>query len=138
LITSGGKNITPINIEAAIKSHPLIGDCVVVGDGRNYLAALVTIDPDVAAELAKRKGVSVAQLTAATETRETIQKHVDTVNADLAQVEQIKKFTILAEPFSVEKGEVTPTMKVKRAFVNRTYADVINKLYEANNKQARL
>lgn len=129
IITSGGKNITPINLESAVKSHPLVGDCVVVGDRRNYLTALVTLDPDVSAAVAKEKNVTVPELTASPHTREAIEKHIETINKDFAQVEQIKKFTILPEPFSLAKGEVTPTMKVKRAHVNKSYEAEIDKMY---------
>jgi len=86
IITSGGKNITPINIELAIKTHPLVGDCVVIGDGRHFLTALITLDADVAVAQAREKGVSAAEFISSEEVRESMSKHIDKVNADLAQV----------------------------------------------------
>jgi long-chain acyl-CoA synthetase len=129
IITAGGKNITPQNIENAIKAHPWIADAVVVGDRRPFLVALITLDVDVAAQIAKAKGISPSQLAHSSEVVAAIRAHIETVNKDLAQVETVKKFKILPEPFSLEKGEVTPTMKIKRNVVNKAYAAEIEKLY---------
>jgi long-chain acyl-CoA synthetase len=129
IITAGGKNITPINIENAIKSHPLVGDAVMIGDRRPYPVALVTLDVDVAGGICKAKGVSYEQLTKDPEIIQQVEKHIEKVNEDLAQVEKIKKFMILPRPFQIDKGEVTPTMKVKRSFINQAYAAEIERLY---------
>jgi long-chain acyl-CoA synthetase len=118
IITAGGKNITTANIEAEIKQSPLASQCVVVGDRRPYLVALVTLDPDEAAKL--DEGMDVRGLVA---------QHIDAINEKFARVEQVKKFTILPEDLSQEGGELTPTLKVKRAVVADKYADEIEKLY---------
>ena len=118
LITAGGKNIAPKNLEGGIKAAcPLIADVVVIGDRRKYLTALVTL----------------AEATPApADVREQIQKAIDAVNETIARSEQIKKFTILPIPFSIEAGELTPTMKIKRSVVNEKYAREIEAMYEEN------
>jgi len=129
IITSGGKNITPSNIELAIKAHPLVSEAVVIGDKRPYLVALITLEPDVAALKAKDMGIEVAELVTNEAIRTALDAHIETVNADLAQVETIKRFAILPNPFSLEKGEVTPTMKVKRNVVQTHYTPEIDAIY---------
>ncbi len=131
IITAGGKNITPANIEAEVKQSPYISQCVVIGDRRPYLVALVTLDPEEAAKLAEEKGwpSDPAEVAAKPEMTELIQEHLDQVNEKFARVEQVKKFTILPQDLSQEGGELTPTMKVKRAAVAEKHAAEIEKLY---------
>jgi long-chain acyl-CoA synthetase len=131
IITAGGKNITPANLEAEIKQHPLVSQCVVVGDRRPYLVALVTLDPETAAAYAKEEGLpeDLAELAATDQVRESIQAHLDKVNEKFARVEQVKKFEILPQDLSQEGGELTPTMKVKRNVVAGKYTGEIEKLY---------
>lgn len=129
IITAGGKNITPANIEHAIKAHPLIGEAIVIGDRRPYLVALVTLDADVAAVKAKEKGVTPAEFAADAGVRALIEAHIETVNADLAQVETVKRFSVLPHPFALERGEVTPTMKLKRNVIHSNYAAEIDAIY---------
>jgi long-chain acyl-CoA synthetase len=131
IITAGGKNITPANLEAEIKQSQWVSQCVVVGDRRPYLVALVTLDPEEVAKLAEEKGwpADPAQIAEQPEMRELIQQHIDAINENFARVEQIKKFAILPEDLSQEGGELTPTMKVKRAAVTEKHADAIEKLY---------
>ena len=116
IITAGGKNITPANLEAEIKQHPLVSQCVVIGDRRPYLVALVTLDPE---EKATFEG----------DPRESIQAHIDDINQKFARVEQVKKFEILPDDLSQEGGELTPTLKVKRNVVAEKYEPQIEKLY---------
>jgi len=116
IITAGGKNITPANLEAEIKQHPLVSQCVVVGDRRPYLVALVTLDPE---EAEKFEG----------DPRASIQEHIDEINQKFARVEQVKKFEILPQDLSQEGGELTPTLKVKRNVVAEKYDDQIEQLY---------
>jgi long-chain acyl-CoA synthetase len=124
IITAGGKNITPANLENGIKQNQYVSQCVVVGDRRPYLVALVTLDPEVATEETP-------------EIRESIQATVDEVNSKVGPVEQIKYFAILPQDLSQETGELTPTMKVKRNVVHEKFADVIDSLYgEGQAKQA--
>ena len=122
IITAGGKNIAPKNIEAALKQSPVIGEAVVIGDRRKYLTALVTI------EEAAAKQMQPDQL------RSTIQAQIDQVNQTLARVEQVKKFAILAKPFGIDSGELTPTLKIKRKVVAQKYAREIEAMYEGSGE----
>ena len=121
IITAGGKNIAPKNIEAAIKELPLVGEAVVIGDRRKYLTALVTLEPGAAAKV---PGEQV---------RSTIQAKIDQVNQSLARVEQVKKFAILERPFAIDTGELTPTMKLKRKVIAQKYAREIEAMYSDEN-----
>jgi long-chain acyl-CoA synthetase len=131
IITAGGKNITPANLEAEIKQHPLVSQCVVVGDRRPYLVALVTLDPEQGAAYAKENDLpdDPAALASDPGVRASIQAHLDQVNERFARVEQVKKFEILPQDLSQEGGELTPTMKVKRNVVAEKYAADVEKLY---------
>ncbi len=129
IITAGGKNITPANLEAEIKQHPLISQCVVIGDRRPYLVCVVTLDPEEAQKLASEKGLDAATLPENAEVRASIQAHLDQINQRFARVEQVKKFHILQEDLSQEGGELTPTMKVKRNVVADKHADAVESLY---------
>ena len=117
IITAGGKNIAPKNIEAAIKQSPLVGEAVVIGDRRKFLTALVTLG-DAATTIGDQ-----AQI------RAKIQAQIDQVNASLARVEQIKKFAILPRPFGIDTGELTPTLKIKRKVVALKYSSEIEAMY---------
>jgi long-chain acyl-CoA synthetase len=131
IITAGGKNITPANLENEIKQHPLVSQCVVVGDRRPYLVALVTLDPEEAAAYAKEHALSEdpGQLAANGDVREAIEAHLAKVNEKFARVEQVKKIAILPEDLSQESGELTPTLKVKRAVVADKHEHEIEQLY---------
>ena len=131
IITAGGKNITPANLEAEIKQHPLVSQCVVIGDRRPFLVALVTLDPEEAEKFVAEHGLSTEPeaLAQAPEVRTTIEEHLAKVNAKFARVEQVKKIAILPRDLSQEGGELTPTMKVKRNVVAEKYAGEIDALY---------
>ena len=129
IITAGGKNIAPKNIEAALKRHDLINEAVVIGDRRKYLSALVTLDPDGAQAWATRLGVGVDQVHEHADLLAELQRHVDTINAEFAQVEQVKKFRVLPRNLTVEHGELTPTLKVKRRIVYDHFAEDIEAMY---------
>jgi long-chain acyl-CoA synthetase len=120
LVTAGGKNVAPQNLENALKTAPLVSQALVVGDRRPYVAALITLDPAVA------DGLS------ADEARERVQHVVDQVNTELSRFEQIKRFAILPRDFSAEEGEVTPTLKLKRRVCAEHFADEIERLYESS------
>jgi long-chain acyl-CoA synthetase len=128
IITAGGKNIAPKNIEAALKNHPLIAEAVVIGDRRKYLTALITLDPEAASAFLKEKGESGAPHENPV-VRSAVQAAVDAVNNDLARVEAVKKFHILSRPFGIDTGELTPTLKVKRNVVYRMYTAEIEAMY---------
>ena len=131
IITAGGKNITPANLENEIKQHPLVSQCVVVGDRRPYLVALVTLDPEEAVGYAKEHGLSEdpEQLASNDEVRKAIEAHVEKINDKFARVEQVKKIAILPHDLSQESGELTPTLKVKRAVVTQRHEPAIEELY---------
>jgi long-chain acyl-CoA synthetase len=129
IITAGGKNIAPKNIEAALKNHDLINEAVVIGDRRKYLVALVTLDPDLSAAWAKQKGIDLAKLPDSKELSAELQAYVDAMNKQFAQVEQVKKFKVLPRNLSQELGELTPTLKVKRKRVNENFSAEIEAMY---------
>jgi long-chain acyl-CoA synthetase len=131
IITAGGKNITPANLEADIKQHPLVSQCVVVGDRQPYLVALVTLDPEEAAAYAKEHGLdeSPEQLAANADVKASIEAHVEEINKNYARVEQVKKIAVLKQDLSQETGELTPTLKVKRAVVTSKHEAEIEALY---------
>ncbi len=129
IITAGGKNITPANLEAEIKQHPLVSQCVVIGDRRPYLIALLTLDPDEAATYGEGHTVALDALPTDPALRASIQAHIDQVNEKVARVEQVKKFLILPRDLSQADGELTPTMKVKRNVVAEKYAEQVKDLY---------
>ena len=128
LITAGGKNISPKNIEAAIKESPLVSEAVVIGDRRKFLTALITLD-DAAARSFLGARASDGALHEHADLKAAIQKQIDEVNVKLARVEQVKKFTILSRQFSIETGELTPTLKIKRKLVNQNFAREIEAMY---------
>jgi long-chain acyl-CoA synthetase len=131
IITAGGKNITPANLEAEIKQHPLVSQCVVIGDRRPYLVALVTLDPEEAAAFAKEHDLPAdpEALASNDQVRAALEAHLEKVNSKFARVEQVKKIEILPHDLSQEGGELTPTMKVKRNVVADKYAGEIDALY---------
>jgi long-chain acyl-CoA synthetase len=131
IITAGGKNITPANLENEIKQHRLVSQCVVVGDRKPYLVALVTLDPEDAVAYAKEHDLpeDPEKLAANPDVLKAIEEHVATINEKFARVEQVKKVAILPRDLSQESGELTPTMKVKRAVVASKHEQEIEKLY---------
>jgi len=137
IITAGGKNITPKNLESGIKNHELVDEAVVIGDRRKYLSALVTIDAEAGLAWAVANGEDASALHKSEKLRASIQAHIEEMNAHFARVEQIKKFTILKRNFTVEDGELTPTLKVKRAKVNDHFADDIEAMYAEGGAPAQ-
>ena len=129
IITAGGKNITPANLENGLKQNRWISQAVVVGDRRPYLVAIITLDPEEAPAFAEQHGITVEELPASEQMREEVQRVVDEVNSKVGPVEQIKKFAILPRDLTQETGELTPTLKVKRNVVADKHAGVIDDLY---------
>ncbi|MEA2436960.1 MAG: long-chain acyl-CoA synthetase, partial [Thermoleophilaceae bacterium] len=132
IITAGGKNITPANLENGLKQNRYISQAVVVGDRRPYLVALITVDPDEVPGFAQEHGLEPGDVAGSDAMREEVQGAVDAVNARVGRVEQVKKFTILPEDLSQATGELTPTLKVKRNIVNEKFAGEVEKLYSAS------
>ena len=132
IVTAGGKNITPQYIENKLKFSPYINDAVVIGDRRKYLTSLIMIDEDTVIKYAQDHKVQFStyrDLTENPEINRLISEEVERVNEELARVEQVKKFTILPKKLYEEDGEVTPTMKVKRKYVNEAFSDLIDGMY---------
>jgi long-chain acyl-CoA synthetase len=120
IITAGGKNIAPKNIEAALMEHEAISQAVVIGDRRKFLSAVVAINP----ERAEEAGGDLSSF------KSSIQEHIDAVNSRFARVEHIRKFSILPRELDQENAELTPTMKIKRRIVYDNWASVIDGMYE--------
>jgi long-chain acyl-CoA synthetase len=130
IITAGGKNVAPKNIEAGIKNSRLVSEAVVIGDRRKFLTALIALDEDAIKNFLSEKGVSNGAPYHENDlVRAEIEATVNEVNKDLAQAETVKKFTILSRNLSIEHGELTPTLKVKRKVVNSNFADQIESMY---------
>jgi long-chain acyl-CoA synthetase len=131
LITAGGKNVAPSNVENLLKQHPLIGQAAMIADRRPYATALIVLDPEDAAAWAKQHGKpsDVASLSQDAELRMDIESYVANMNKQLHNQEQIKKFTILPVDWTVEGGEITPTLKMKRKIVNQKYEAEIESMY---------
>ncbi|MHB1835935.1 MAG: AMP-dependent synthetase/ligase, partial [Solirubrobacteraceae bacterium] len=131
IITSGGKNISPANIEAALREIRWVSEAVVYGDQRPYLVALLTLDRDDADVLAERVGapVGVAEMAGDERVRDELAREVEEVNQRFARVEQIKRFAILDRDLTQKDGELTPTLKVKRQAVYAEFRDVLDSLY---------
>lgn len=132
IITSGGKNISPANLEAALKMIPLVGQACAIGDNRKFISALLALDPEVAPVWAAangKEGMSLAELAADDDVRAEIQRGVDEINEQFAQVEQIKRFVLLGEEWLPDSDVLTPTSKLKRRGIHARYADEIESLY---------
>jgi long-subunit acyl-CoA synthetase (AMP-forming) len=138
LITAGGENIAPQVLEGLLKAIPVIAQAVVIGDRRKFLSALLTLDPErviAEAEAAGSPARSIAEAASCKAFRRHLERQIDGVNTTLARVQTIKKFEVVATEFTIEGGELTPTMKVKRKVVNEKYKVQIEALYvEAEDK----
>jgi long-chain acyl-CoA synthetase len=133
IINQSGKNMSPSNIESAIKTaNPFLGHVVAIGDGRPYLVALITLDSDGAAALARKHSLeedSVAAVASSPTVNEEVANAVEAGNQELSRVEQIKKFKLLDVEWAPDSDELTPTMKLKRAPIAQKYAKEIEALY---------
>lgn len=138
IITAGGKNVAPAEIEGLLQAIPGVGQAVVVGDRQPYLCALLVLDHEALPDLAKAAEVPLASASemAAQDKVQAFFKHqvLEVVNPKLARYQTIKKFEVLADPFSVDGGELTPTMKVKRNIVNDKYAELIASMYSREDR----
>lgn len=132
IITSGGKNITPSEIENQLKFSPYVSDAVVIGDKRPYLTCLVMIDQENVEKFAQDHDIpftNYASLCRAAEVQDLIQREIEAVNVNFARVETIKRFFLIERQLTPEDEELTPTMKLKRNFVNKRYATEIDAMY---------
>jgi long-chain acyl-CoA synthetase len=140
IVTAGGKNVAPAVLEDRLRAHPLVSQCIVVGDGRPFIAALVTVDADALPgwleRAGKDKGTALADLVDDPDLRAAIGEAVADANLAVSRAEQIREFRILPADFSESGGEITPTMKVKRAVVAEKYADDIAGIYAGRKQPA--
>ena len=132
IVTAGGKNIAPQNIENDLKASKFISQALVVGDRRPYPAALITLDPVEIGKWAAARGIeSMETLAADEQVVALVQGIVDEANRDRTRFEQIKRFAILPRDFTMEQDEMTPTLKLKRRVVMQHFADAVEQLYAA-------
>ncbi|OKK15431.1 long-chain fatty acid--CoA ligase [Streptomyces sp. NBC_00341] len=132
LITSGGKNVTPAPLEDWLRAHPLVSQCMVVGDNRSFITALITLEPDGLSHwrrMRKKEGVPVRELIHDEELHTTLQRAVDEANRLVSRAESIRKFTVLPVDFTEERGHLTPSLKLKRDAISRDFAAEIEELY---------
>lgn len=132
IITSGGKNISPSEIENSLKTSPYVKEAMVIGDGKNFLTALIGIESDVIGDWATRKGIpytTYRDLTEKAEVLELIQKVIDKTNERLARVENIRKFRLIPKELDHEDGELTATMKLKRNSMEDMFGELIDSMY---------
>ncbi|MEU6848545.1 AMP-dependent synthetase/ligase [Actinacidiphila alni] len=132
LITAGGKNVAPAPLEDRLRAHPLVGQCMVIGDNRPFVAALLTLEADGLGHWQRmhhKEGLRPAELAADPELLAELQKAVDDANSSVSQAESIRKFRVLPVEFTEDGGHLTPSMKLKRAAVARDFAADIEELY---------
>lgn len=129
--TSAGKYIAPAPIEEMLKRSPFIEEAVVIGNNRKFAAALLVVSQDFLARYIQYKGLkgTVAELLGSSQLKARLERTVAKINESLPRHEQIKRFAIIAQPFTIERGELTPTLKVRRRFVAEHYKDLIEALY---------
>jgi long-chain acyl-CoA synthetase len=131
LVTAGGKNVAPAVLEDRLRAHPLVDQCMVVGDGQPFVAALVTLDPETIPGWAQRhdKSADVRDLVDDPDLRAEIEKAVEETNTAVSRAESIRKFTVLPTTWTEEGGQLTPSLKLKRGVVTRECRDEIDALY---------
>jgi long-chain acyl-CoA synthetase len=124
IVTSGGKNVSPVVLEDRLRSHSLVSHCIVIGDDRPFVAALVTLDPIAVEQWRKHAADSSDRAL-----RAAIQEGVDEANSLVSRAESIREFRVLDEDFTQESGVLTPSLKLRRAHVAEKYAEVIDGIY---------
>jgi long-chain acyl-CoA synthetase len=132
IVTAGGKNVAPAVLEDRLRAHHLVSQCMVVGDGKPYVAALVTIDPEAFALWADQHGKTsgLASMTRDPQLLETVQEAVDDANKAVSQAESIRRFSVLPTDWTEDSGELTPSLKLRRNVVMREYRRQIQDLYD--------
>jgi len=134
IITAGGKNISPSEIENELKFSPFISDAVVIGDKRKFLSCLIMIDEDNVMKFAQDHDVPFSNFESLCRTKEIVElidEEVSRVNKKFANVEQVKKFSLIDIQLTAEDDELTPTMKLKRKFINDKYSNIIESMYQS-------
>ncbi|MEU8464758.1 AMP-dependent synthetase/ligase [Streptomyces sp. NPDC029003] len=137
IITSGGKNVAPAPLEDWLRAHPLVGQCMVIGDNRPYVTALITLEPDGLAhwrQMNKRQGVPIRELITDEALLAELQRAVDEANALVSRAESIRRFAVLPGEFTEGRGHLTPSMKLRRGAVARDHAREIEDLYRRRDR----
>ncbi|MGW8887996.1 AMP-dependent synthetase/ligase [Streptomyces sp. NPDC055749] len=132
IITTGGKNVTPAPLEDWLRAHPLVGQCMVVGDNRSFITALITLEPDGLAhwrQMRKKQDIPMRDLVNDEELRTALQRAVDEANRLVSRAESIRKFAVLPVDFTEESGHLTPSLKLKREAIARDFGAEIEELY---------
>lgn len=132
IVTAAGKNVAPAPLEDRLRAHPMISQAVVVGDGQPFIAALLALDPDGLREWAEerdRAADDAVVLRNDPEVLETLQQAVDAANSSVSKAESIRRFVVLPRDLSIEGGELTPTLKVRRSIVEKEYAELVDTIY---------
>jgi long-chain acyl-CoA synthetase len=132
IVTAGGKNLSPANLEANLKMIPLVGNACAIGDRRNFVSALVTLDPDIAPVWAAKHGIEDTSVAALAENRrviEAIESQLPEVMAEFNNAERVRKVTVLGEEWEPDSDVLTPTSKLKRRGIHARYADEIEAMY---------
>ncbi len=134
IVTAGGKNVAPQNIENALKTYPIVSTAMVYGDKRKYLTALVCVSEEAARKMLQDKGVaapaSYADLAKVPEVKDAVQQAINSVNAEQPSYATLKRFALMDHEFTQETGELTPTLKVKRKFATQKYQSILDGLYD--------
>jgi long-chain acyl-CoA synthetase len=136
IVTAAGKNVAPAPLEDRLRAHPFISQAVVVGDARPFIAALISLEPDAVKAWASDNGLSDEPFAAVTESsdlRAVIQSAVDDANRSVSRAESIREFALLPDGLTIESGELTPTLKVRRSVVEARNADLIERLYSGRS-----
>ncbi|GAA4660326.1 AMP-dependent synthetase/ligase [Gordonia humi] len=133
IVTAGGKNVSPAQLEDTIRAHPLVSQCLVVGDQKPFIAALITLDAEAVPGWLERHGLPtdtpISELTSNPDVRAELDKAVADANATVSNAEAIKKYSVLDTDFTIETGELTPTLKLKRNVIHDSYKQAIADLY---------
>jgi long-chain acyl-CoA synthetase len=133
IVTAGGKNVAPQNLENTLKTYPIVSSAMVYGDKRPYLTALVCVAEETAKKMLSEKGVNIAsyeELAKRPEVKDAVQKAIDALNADQPPYNTLKRFALMDHDFTQESGELTPTLKVKRKFCTQKYQSILDGLYD--------
>jgi long-chain acyl-CoA synthetase len=132
IVTAGGKNVAPAVLEDRLRAHPLVGQCMVLGDQKPFIAALVTLDPEMLPTWLSNQGkpaMTLQEAAADADVRAEVQRAIDDANKAVSRAESIRKFELLDVDFTEESGHLTPSMKLKRAVVLKDHADVVERIY---------
>ncbi|MEV0368638.1 AMP-dependent synthetase/ligase [Streptomyces sp. NPDC050636] len=135
IVTTGGKNVAPAPLEDRLRAHPLVGQCMVIGDNRSYITALITLERDGLAhwcQMNKKRDVPITELVHDESLLADLQHAVDDANKLVSRPESIRRFSVLPVDFTEQTGHLTPSLKLRRAAVARDFAKEIEKLYERN------